>query len=224
MIILALDTTSEFGSIALHRDGRAIAELSLHAPAGFSRVLFDAVTDLKNKAEFALEECDCFAAAAGPGSFTGVRVGLSAVKGLAEAMRKQVCGVSNLRALSSFGKIAGLRAVAFDARRGDVYAAIYDHHLQLVSPETVCRFTDWLAQLDRAAAYEFIFPENSPWIRELAQSPFRDMPVHHAPLSLAAAVALCAEQDGKAGRWLDPAALDANYVRRSDAELFWKDG
>ena len=70
-----------------------------------------------------LEEIDCFAAASGPGSFTGVRVGLAAVKGLAEALGKPAVGISNLRALSLFGK-AALRAVVLDARRGEVYGAV----------------------------------------------------------------------------------------------------
>ena len=71
---------------------------------------------------------DCFAAASGPGSFTGVRVGLAAVKGLAEAAGKRVVAVSNLRALAFFGS-APLRATVIDARRGEVYAALYNSRL-----------------------------------------------------------------------------------------------
>ncbi len=68
---------------------------------------------------------DCFAAASGPGSFTGVRVGLACVKGLAEALGKPAVAVSNLRAIASFGT-APWRAVVLDARRGEIYGAVYD--------------------------------------------------------------------------------------------------
>ena len=186
MTILALDTTSQRASLALRRDGITLAQLTLDSPDGYAHLIFQAIMQLLSDAGVPLHEIDCFAAASGPGSFTGVRVGLAAVKGLAAALGKPAPGISNLRALASFGN---LRPV-IDARRGEVYTAAYDADLRLVSPETV--------------------------------GPFTDLPITPAPENLAAGVALCAEIDGPAG-WQNPAALDANYVRRADAELFWKD-
>lgn len=202
MTILALDTTSEFGSLALRSNGETIAEITLHSPEGFAHVIFAAIDDLLRRAGVRLAEIDCFAAATGPGSFTGVRVGLSAVKGLAEAMGKPAAGVSNLRALASFGNSAR-RAVVLDARRGEVYAAVYNSDLEPVVPEAVLKFSAWLKSLE-AGDYELIC---SP----------------RTPRQLAAAVAYCAELDCARRGWVDPAALDANYVRRSDAELFWRE-
>ena len=205
MKILALDTTSALGSIAYRSDGLLEWELTLEAPDGFAHVLFPALQKLRNEASFVLDEVDCFAAANGPGSFTGLRVGLAAVKGLAESTGKLVSGISNLRALSSFGKTANqLRVPILDARRGDVYTAVYDAHLRLVKPETVDKLESFLASLDAAAQYEVVSQIETP-------------------RALAGAVALCAELDGCEGKWQDPAKLDANYVRRSDAELFWQD-
>jgi tRNA threonylcarbamoyladenosine biosynthesis protein TsaB len=218
--ILAIDTTSNVASVAIRAHHRTVAALSLESSTGFGHLIFDAIEKCRNEARIDLADVDCFAAAAGPGSFTGLRVGLSAVKGLAEALGKPVAGISNLRALSSFGKNSdSLRAVVLDARRSEVYAAVYDAEHQLRLPETVSPLAEWLARLDPAGQYEFI----SRVPLGLAGTPFRDMPVIEPPDTLAEAVALCAEQDGPAGRWVDPAALDANYVRRSDAELFWKD-
>ena len=199
MTILALDTTSESGSLAIRSNGQTVAQLAIHSPEGFAHLLFGAIGQILRNAGLELNDIDCFAAASGPGSFTGVRVGLSAVKGLAEATGKQALGVSNLRAVSSFGK-KPLRAVVIDARRGEVYAAVYDSDLNLLVPESVSKLEQWRASLP-PADYEFV----------------------QAPQSLAAAVAFCAEMDLLAGKAADPAALDANYVRRSDAELFWKD-
>ena len=202
MTILALDTTSESGSLALRRNGKAIANLVIHSPEGFAHLVFPAIDQLLTESGVRLAEIDCFAAANGPGSFTGVRVGLSAVKGLAEAMGKPAAGVSNLQALASFGNSAR-RAVVRDARRGEVYAAVYNSDLEPVVPEAVLKFSAWLKSLE-AGDYELIC---SPG----------------ATRQLATAVAYCAELDCARGGWVDPATLDANYVRRSDAELFWRE-
>src|SRR6202034_1906825 len=93
-----------------------------------------------------VHQMECFAAASGPGSFTGVRVGLAAAKGLAEATGKRVVAVSNLRALAAFGS-APLRATVIDARRGEVYAAVYNGELRIVMPEAVLKFEAWLPTL-----------------------------------------------------------------------------
>jgi tRNA threonylcarbamoyladenosine biosynthesis protein TsaB len=201
VIILALDTTSEFGSLAVRRDGETISEMALHSAEGFAHLIFPAIEEVLRKGGIRLEEIDCFAAASGPGSFTGVRVGLSAIKGLAAALGKPAVGVSNLRALASFGD-SPLRAAIIDARRGEVYAAVYDSALRIVVPEIVMPLAAWLEEFGKPE-YERVSQENEAG-------------------KLAAAVAYCAEVDGPSG-WQDPAALDANYVRRSDAELFWKD-
>jgi tRNA threonylcarbamoyladenosine biosynthesis protein TsaB len=211
--ILALDTTSEFGSVAIRSGGATVTERAIHSPEGFAHLIFPAIQQVLEQAGVRLAEIDGFAAASGPGSFTGVRVGLSAVKGLAEALGKPASRISNLQVLGSFGNLP-MRAVVLDARRGDVFAAVYDSGLKPVMPETVLKLSAWLERLD-APMYEFISPSALP----LEGTRFAAMPFRLAPKCLAAAVARCAE----AGVWQDPAALDANYVRRSDAELFWRE-
>ncbi len=222
MTILALDTTSEFGSLAIRKNKQTVAELTLHSAEGFAHLIFPAIEQLLTQGGVRLAEIDCFAAASGPGSFTGVRIGLSTVKGLAEASGKRAAGISNLRALSSFGNLP-LRAVVLDARRGEVFTAVYDADLATVVPEAVLKFPAWLESLD-GTAYEFISSAASPFRSALEGTRFAAMPFIEAPRALAPAIALCAEIDGEKGSWADPAVLDANYVRRSDAELFWKEG
>jgi tRNA threonylcarbamoyladenosine biosynthesis protein TsaB len=213
-VILSIDTTSEFGSIALTEANVVVEEIALHAPEGFGHVLFGHVQHLLEKNGTTVHQMECFAAASGPGSFTGVRVGLAAAKGLAEATGKRVVAVSNLRALASFGS-APLRATVIDARRGEVYAAVYNSNLELVMPEAVLKFEVWLAMLNKlhAGNYEFVstVPMDTP------------IPVVIAPRALAAAIGHIAWDDFTLGRSSDPAEIDANYVRRSDAELFWKE-
>jgi tRNA threonylcarbamoyladenosine biosynthesis protein TsaB len=206
-VILAVDTTAEHGSLALVHDGRTLEELALHAPTGFAHVLYEALRALLDRNAVRLTDIDCFAAASGPGSFTGVRIGLAAVKGLAAALDKPAVAVSNLQALATFGT-ESLRAAVIDARRGEIYGAVYDAEGKVVLPEMVTKLDSWLATIPPAA--QFIspaFPEGVP------------EPRIQAPTELAGAIARIAESRP----WQDPAALDANYVRRSDAELFWKE-
>ncbi len=213
MTILALDTTSELASVALRAEGKAVAELAIESDEGFAHLIIPAIKRLLEQTRVRLDAIDCFAAASGPGSFTGVRVGLSAIKGLAEGQGKAAAGVSNLQALATFGT-RPLRAVILDARRGEVYAAVYDANLEPVLPEVATALPQWLEMLE-APEYEFIC--SSPLA--LAQTRFAQMPFLQAPRTLAAAIAYCAEQSPAQ----DPAQIDANYVRRSDAELFWRD-
>lgn len=217
MNILALDTTAEDASVAVRSRGQTIAEVALHSAEGFAHLIFPAIEEALSRAGIAVQDVDCFATTSGPGSFTGVRVGLSAVKGLAEATGKPAAGISKLKVLSSFGKNP-LRAVVLDARRNEIYGAVYDSSLRAVAPETVMPFQAWLETL-REPEYEFVTTGGSPFWLALQSTRFADTPFTETPRVLAPAVALCAEMSD----WRDPAELDANYVRRSDAELFWKD-
>ena len=200
-MILSIDTTSEFGSIALTEANVVVEEVGLQSPEGFGHVLFGHIQELLERRGTTVHQMECFAAASGPGSFTGVRVGLAAAKGLAEAAGKRVVAVSNLRALASFGT-SPLRATMIDARRGEIYGAVYNSRLELVMPEVVLKLENWLATL----------PAGCEVISTVG-----------APRALAAAIGHIAWDEFTLGHSSDPAEIDANYVRRSDAELFWKE-
>ncbi len=213
MTVLAVDTTSEFGSLALARDGQVLEAVGVHSANGFGHVIFQEILALLDRHGLTLADVDGYAAASGPGSFTGVRVGLTAVKGLAEAHGKRVVPVSNLRALAAAG--AGpLRAPLIDARRGEVYAAVYDEALQSVVGEMVAPLPRLLEAIgDRKVTFvarDFSpFPDVSPQIT--------------ASRELAAAVAAVAAGVFAEGLALLPEQVEANYVRRSDAEMRWKE-
>ena len=197
-MILAIDTTHEWGSLALLHDGQVLEEVTLHAPNGFAHLLFPELSLLLARNLVELRQIDCFAAANGPGSFTGVRVGLAAVKGLAEAAGRPAVGVSNLAAISSFGTRA-VRAPVVDARRGEIFGAVYSAEGELLSPEVVMPLDAFLATI--------------PADTELVSADEIAVPVTKAPQALAAAVARIAAKGAASG---DPAALDANYIRRPD--------
>jgi len=198
-LLLSIDTTSEFASIALAEGDRVLEEVELHSPDGYAHVMFPEIEALLARHNLKITDIEGFAAAAGPGSFTGVRVGLTAAKGLAEATHRQVVAVSNLQAVASFGTCA-LRAPVIDARRGDIFGAVYDADLRMLAPEVVMKFDDWLRTLPADVEV-----------------------MNDAPKLLAGAIARIAAARFEAGLGQDPAEIDANYVRRSDAELMWRD-
>ncbi len=219
--IVAIDTTSESGSLALIENGNLLDEVSVLSAEGFGHILFPQLELLLSRHGWSPADVDCYAAAAGPGSFTGVRVGLAAIKGLGEALGKPVVAVSNLQALAWHGT-ALLRAVFSDARRGEVYGAVYSASLELVSPERVLGFSAWIDTLPESGL-EFLSTDFSPFAAALAQTRFRDAPRRTVPRALAGAVGRIAADPLAAGLATSPAAADANYVRRSDAELYWRE-
>ncbi len=186
-MILAMDVCNEVGSIALLDGARLLEERRLESPDGFGHILFGAIEELLAAHGVPLSAIDLYAVATGPGSFTGVRIGLTAAKGLAFASEKPLAGVTNLEALASLG-IGPLRAPVFDARRGDVYAAVYDDALGVVVPPMVCPIE--------------AFPIGAA------------TRIDAGPLLAAAVGRLAAQRGG-----VHPAAVDATYVRPSDAEL-----
>ena len=109
--------------------------------------------------------------------------------------------------------------MVLDARRGEIYGAVYDAAGRAVVPETVGKFEPWLATLPEGEI-EFLTMDLAP---ALAGTRFENARVTTVPPALAAAIAAIALERLREGRACDPAATDANYVRRSDAELLWKD-
>jgi len=203
------------------RGPETLDEVLLHSPEGFGQVLYGQLTHLLRRCEVPVDAIDCFAAASGPGSFTGVRIGLVCVKGLAEALGRPVAAVSNLQAMAAFGS-APLRAPVLDARRGEVYGAVYDDRGGLVIDEIVAKFPDWLSSLP-AGELEFVATDFAPFLPALVGTRFSQTHVVTAPRALAAAIGRIAFARLEAGQVTGAASIDANYVRRSDAELLWKD-
>ena len=215
MLTLAVDTTAEFGSIALGG-----SEILLHEPKGFSGALFGQIEALLAREGASLNDVDLFAGASGPGSFTGVRIGLAAIKGLAEVLGKPAIAVSNLEALAEYGS-ADLRATIIDARRGEIYGALFDREGNRVIEETVIAFPKFLELLS-GRKFEWIATDFGPFRAALAGTPFEMLPISIAPRALAGKIGAIAVRRWKSGVQADAAGIEANYVRRSDAEILFK--
>ena len=127
MLILALESSAKAASVALMEDESLIAQYSQCSGLTHSRTLLPMVEDMLKNTEKKIADVDLIAVAHGPGSFTGIRIGVSTVKGLAWASDKKCVGVSTLEAMAWHGVSAGgLICPVMDARRSQVYNALFE--------------------------------------------------------------------------------------------------
>ncbi|HEV7242406.1 MAG TPA: tRNA (adenosine(37)-N6)-threonylcarbamoyltransferase complex dimerization subunit type 1 TsaB [Thermoanaerobaculia bacterium] len=132
MLVLSADTSLPILSVALISDGTLIGSMALEGRGSRNEKLLPAIDWLL--AENAVERgaIDLFAVTRGPGSFTGVRIGLATMQGLAMALRRPVCAMSTHEAIA-FGE-TGRVAIADDAGRGELYVSVFDDGLEIVAP------------------------------------------------------------------------------------------
>ena len=126
MLIMAFESSAKAASVALVQDGRLVSQYSQCSGLTHSRTLLPMAEDMLKNAELSLKDVDMYAVAHGPGSFTGIRIGVSTVKGLAWASNKPCVGVSTLEAMTWHGLSAGgYICPVMDARRNQVYNALF---------------------------------------------------------------------------------------------------
>ncbi len=238
LITLAVDTTTPGGSTAVLRDERVIGSVSTWTEETYSSRMFRQVDFLLEELGLGLDQVDLFAVASGPGSFTGLRVGLAAIKAWAEVYGKPVAGVSALEAIAEESRSASpLLVPAFDARRGEVYFGVYRREgdlgaskLVLQGEHSVMTPVDFLNEM-RARGGKEALTIVTPTPEALAAVAVGlDGTVEGAAgirlevvaNILAPAVGLLAVRRARSGITGDSLTLEANYVRRTDAELKWK--
>ncbi len=150
MLILAFESSARAASVALLRDGSLLSQYGQCSALTHSRTLLPMAEDMLRNAELTIGDVDLFAVAHGPGSFTGVRIGVSTVKGLAWAADKPCVGVSTLEAMAWHGLAAGgVICPVMDARRSQVYNALFE--IREGRPVRLCE--------DRPIALEELAPQ-----------------------------------------------------------------
>jgi tRNA threonylcarbamoyladenosine biosynthesis protein TsaB len=221
MLLLAADTSGKQGSLALARgDAAQLAILDLAPLTGgaFSAQLVPEIAAMLARNSVSKRDLDGFAVVSGPGSFTGLRVGLAAIKGLAEILHKPIAPISLLEALAVQARTAGKIISALDAGREEAYVGIYDVQGDHVSVhETRLATRQEFLEVFRATARAIIVTPDAmvqEWLRESGA------PVIVADRPRADAIARMGARRIEAGDWVSPEALEANYIRRSDAEIF----
>ncbi len=252
MVILAVDTSTPSGSLAVLEGDRLRGVIGTDVQETYSSRLFRQLVFLLRELSLEIKEIDLFGVVAGPGSFTGLRVGLTAVKGWAEVHGRPVVAVSGLEGVAALagGTVAsesleeigaeqpdksrdrpgGLSYVApvIDARRGQIYGGLYQQTptgLVREGDEVVMTAEEFVRELEsRAGAERVLIASPTPLVltKALAGSRLRDSLVQQVPAILAPAVGLLAWRKAQRGETVDALTLDANYIRRSDAELLWK--
>lgn len=224
-LVFAVDTSSACASFAIAHGEEIIASIKTEAPVPHSKTFFNLASSLLQTAGKALPEIDAFAAATGPGSFTGLRVGLSAIKGLSHALGKPAIGVTSIDAIALASKSVGKVLVLINAGRNEVYAG-----LRLFSPDKVCEpiGQDWVGPISALAeAYsEFIQDEVPVVVRvgfdceEAFPSSMFHWQVANVTASTAEEIAVRAAKKLMTQHGF---ALQAHYIRPSDAENKRKD-
>jgi tRNA threonylcarbamoyladenosine biosynthesis protein TsaB len=221
MLVLAIDTSGRPGSIALARCGfdEVFELLDVVALAGgtFSSELVPEIAMLLSRHGATKAQLDGFAVVSGPGSFTGLRIGLAAIKALAEVLQKPIATISMLQAVAVAGRSEGMVLSALDAGRGDAYVGEYE------VARGDARFLEQSlmtqSQLQEAMThFRLVTPDQTIALR--AQSAGLEVEVIERPNSGAIAKLGCGKL--RAGQTVAPEALEANYILRSESGLFRK--
>lgn len=228
MKVLGIDTSTSCGSIGLVEDGMVISEYLLDRPQTHSERLLRGIELVLKDAHLSINDIDGWAVSLGPGSFTGLRIGISTIKGLALATQKPVAGVSTLDVLAfQVSPTPYLICPIIDARKGEVYTAFYRY--------------DEKNSLKRVSIYKVIKPEElvhqinektlfvGDGIKSYGQYLHNVLPTFAlyppvAPhLPHGSTLALLGFEHLQRGDSLDLASFTPLYIRPSDAELKWQE-
>lgn len=236
MRILAVDTTTRSGSVAVLEASAQTEACSLcgvvgmQGDEGYSTRLFRQLDFLLRELGLSTADMDLFAVAAGPGSFTGLRVGLTAVKAWAEIFGKPIAPVSALQAIAHQAGASHSRIVAVeDARRGQLYGGIYareEKDLRRLTDDAVLSPAEFWHLLNNVLGEEtFVFatPQREFLQKLTSSSPFARIEIVPVSNVLAPAVGELGFYKARRGELSDALTLDAHYVRRSDAEMLFKE-
>jgi tRNA threonylcarbamoyladenosine biosynthesis protein TsaB len=226
MIILGIETSTKTGSVAILSNDGVVAQYSLNIEVTHSERLMSTVDRVLKDTGMVLSQIDGFAVAIGPGSFTGLRIGLATVKGLALVTEKPVVAVPTLKAIAwNLPYPAFPVCPLLDARKKEVYAALYSFD----GPSLVQVLAERVIALERLAEQfsgKAIFTgEAAHLFRSEIESVFRDRALfatHAAALPSAAAVAEIGRAMITKGQQADPDSLTPMYIRRPEAEVAWE--
>ncbi|MBR6710764.1 MAG: tRNA (adenosine(37)-N6)-threonylcarbamoyltransferase complex dimerization subunit type 1 TsaB [Selenomonadaceae bacterium] len=228
MSILAIDTSTQVSSVAVVSDGKLAAELTMQAKLTHSETLLPHIEEVLGMANQKKGELEGIAVSLGPGSFTGLRIGLATAKAMAYALQLPIVGVPTLRALAWHFPVEGFQLLPMiDAQKGNVYVERYmwEHgkllrktEVQVLPVEEVIRRTEELPGT--------VVLMGDVISKRIEGKQTLPMHVMLAPLHLrmprAANVALCGLEllkEGKTGNVMD---MEPVYIRRSEAEVLWE--
>ncbi|HKW17208.1 MAG TPA: tRNA (adenosine(37)-N6)-threonylcarbamoyltransferase complex dimerization subunit type 1 TsaB [Terriglobales bacterium] len=216
MLILGVDTSGKNGSIALvefeQASPRPLEVVPLEGGT-FSAQLVPQISDLLKRHNRTRPDIDAFAVVSGPGSFTGLRVGLAAIKALAEILEKPIAAISLLEAVARISGLQGDITTALDAGRDELYAADFS----IAENRTAACNQRMLTREELISATDRQIVTCDAKIADFATQ--RGLRSRQVPYPKADFIATLGFEKLSKGESINPLDLDANYIRRSDAEL-----
>ena len=224
MKILALETSAKAVSAAVTEDGKVLASGYQDTGLTHSRTLMPIVEHILKNTDLTVQDCDVIAVAAGPGSFTGIRIGVSAAKGLAFAAEKPAVGVSTLAAMArNVAWLDGLVICAMDARRQQVYNALFQAEngtLTRLMPDRAISLEELGRELREIPGTIYLVGDGSDLTHRTLKDTVPNLatPPEHRRHQRASGVALAAVKQIEGGEACDAASLVPNYLRLSQAE------
>lgn len=241
MQILSIDTCLRAGGVAALQNDVLMHSVFSESDEPFSSRLFKHLAELEATTGLAPADFDLYAVAHGPGSFTGVRVGVAAVKAWTELFGKRIVTVSALQAVATqvqlsfyatdagdFSPLGKVICASLDAHRGQVFGGIYRvqpaERLETLF-EGVLSPAELIAEVisqSGTASVRFASPTPGMLLLALADSPLANAPVVTVSYELAPWVGRAALRKAQNGETTNAIELDANYIRRCDAEVYWK--
>ena len=219
MLILGLETTAAAASCALYRDGEMLALNYQRSKLTHSSTLLPMVEEMLEHAQVTLKDIDCVAVAQGPGSFTGIRIGVATVKGLCWGAEKKAVGVSTLEAMSRNAIFAAGESVicpVMDARRQQVYGAVFDGDGKRLCEDAAIAAEELAAQVKAMGKSALVLGDGWAVFEKALQKQgvaYRIMP---EPLRYQNAWGVCVAAEDKEPRGADE--LLPVYLRLSQAE------
>jgi tRNA threonylcarbamoyladenosine biosynthesis protein TsaB len=226
MLTLSVDTSSHVGSLAVLKDQSISGLVSTSSDEAYSARMFRQLEFMLAELRIGLSAIDLYTVIGGPGSFTGLRVGLTAVKGWAEVYQRPIVPVSGLEAVALEAPLQdGLVASILDARRGQIYGALYSKkggRTETLISDSVSAPEEFLSSLrGSVSGTDVVFASPSPeYVREaLVGSVFATCAVLRVSPVLAPVAGLLGIERASRGEVITALELDANYVRRTDAEM-----
>lgn len=234
-LILAVDTATLGGSVSIARGKVVLASSVGDATVSHSNSLLQDIKENLGKVDVTLGDIDLFAAASGPGSFTGLRIGLATVKGLAATLGRSCVGIPTLDAIAHAGGPSSATVALLPAGRGEVFAQLFS----VSKDQTVAPLDAAVHLSPRGVLEKYALLKNLKWAgpgahahRDLLQEHAREQGIEFSEIedqqgwflisqqaNLSKHVAALAFQRFEIGAVVEPQSLKAIYVRPSDAEL-----
>lgn len=222
MKILAIDSSAKAASAAVGDEGRLLAQCFQCCGLTHSRTLMPMIEDLLKNCSLSISDIGCVAVSVGPGSFTGLRIGIAAAKGIAWARGLPCCGVSTLEAMAQqLIHFEGIICAAMDARRQQVYNALFmseQGRLTRLCPDRAISLEELKTELEKMEKSIIIVGDGGELCYNYLEDPGITLAPPHLLQQNACGVLLVAERMAAAGETQPPQFLMPNYLRVSQAE------